>query len=95
MLWLRYAEPDAKAAVKDAHILVFVLPHQFLPGLLNSIRDSVLPDAVGVSLVKGEEFRLMKCRFAVLRPISAGYLEINRDTGSITTGTQLIEAMLG
>jgi len=71
-----HAESDVKACVRDAHILVFVLPHQFLPGLLKSIKGAVLADAVGVSLVKG-------------------YLEIDRKTGSLTTGTQLIEAELG
>ena len=49
----RHAESDVKACVRDAHILVFVLPHQFLPGLLKSIKGAVLADAVGVSLVKG------------------------------------------
>ncbi|CAJ1453511.1 unnamed protein product [Effrenium voratum] len=70
-----YAEPDARAAVQDAHILVFVLPHQFLPSLLKSIKGAVLPDAVAVSLIKG-------------------YLEIDRQTGSLRTGTQLIETEL-
>jgi len=70
-----HAVPDAAAAVREAQILVFVLPHQFLPGLLKSIKSVVQPDAVAVSLVKG-------------------YLEINRENGSITTGTQLIEAEL-
>lgn len=47
------AEPDVIEAVKDANILIFVLPHQFLPSLLDSIQGSILPDAVGVTLIKG------------------------------------------
>ena len=48
-----HAVPDVLEVVKDAAILVFVLPHQFLPGLLKTIKGAVLPDAVAVSLVKG------------------------------------------
>lgn len=48
-----HAVPDVCEVVKDAAILVFVLPHQFLPGLLKTIKGLVLPDAVAVSLVKG------------------------------------------
>eukprot|EP00435_Cladocopium_sp_Y103_P050596 s344_g15.t1 len=48
-----HAVADVCQVVKDAAILVFVLPHQFLPGLLKTIKGVVLPDAVAVSLVKG------------------------------------------
>ncbi|CAK9053587.1 Glycerol-3-phosphate dehydrogenase [NAD(+)] [Durusdinium trenchii] len=58
-----------------AAILVFVLPHQFLPALLNTIKNEVLPDAVAVSLVKG-------------------YLEIDRQDGTLRTGAQLISSEL-
>ncbi|CAE8606690.1 unnamed protein product, partial [Polarella glacialis] len=47
------AEPSAVAAVKGANILVFVLPHKFLPKLLDSLQGAILPDAVAVSLIKG------------------------------------------
>lgn len=47
------AEPDPVAAVKDASILIFVLPHQFLPGLITKIKGNILPDAIGVCLIKG------------------------------------------
>eukprot|EP00438_Fugacium_kawagutii_P025360 Skav236522 [mRNA] locus=scaffold78:989127:1009985:- [translate_table: standard] len=48
-----HAAPDVSEVVKDAAILVFVLPHQFLPGLLKSIKGLVSPDVMAVSLVKG------------------------------------------
>eukprot|EP00929_Paragymnodinium_shiwhaense_P036873 TRINITY_DN19717_c0_g3_i1.p1 TRINITY_DN19717_c0_g3~~TRINITY_DN19717_c0_g3_i1.p1 ORF type:complete len:1043 (-),score=254.61 TRINITY_DN19717_c0_g3_i1:322-3450(-) len=47
------AVPDAVEAVKDAHILVFVLPHQFLNRLLDSISGHTTPGVMAVSLIKG------------------------------------------
>ena len=51
----------------QAAILVFVLPHQFLPGLLKTIKGAVLPDAVAVSLVKGQSARITQCTDALNR----------------------------
>eukprot|EP00934_Nitzschia_sp_Nitz4_P002424 Nitzschia sp. Nitz4//scaffold43_size134323//14517//15931//NITZ4_003278-RA/size134323-snap-gene-0.76-mRNA-1//-1//CDS//3329551885//2419//frame0 len=50
------AESDLTKACKDATLLVFVLPHQFLPKLLPTIRASVHPNCRGVSLIKGIDF---------------------------------------
>mmetsp|Transcript_4644 Transcript_4644/g.11693 ORF Transcript_4644/g.11693 Transcript_4644/m.11693 type:complete len:436 (-) Transcript_4644:51-1358(-) len=51
------AIPDLKDACKNATLLVFVLPHQFLPKLLPVIRSSVHPTHCrGVSLIKGLDF---------------------------------------
>jgi glycerol-3-phosphate dehydrogenase (NAD+) len=50
------AVPDLKEACKDATLLVFVLPHQFLPKLLPVIREQVHPKCRGVSLIKGLDF---------------------------------------
>lgn len=47
------AVPDVVEAVKDAHILLFVLPHQFLVSVLRQIKDHVRKDAIGCSLIKG------------------------------------------
>jgi len=46
------AEPDLKKAVKDADILVWVLPPQFVPRTVQNI-GLVKDDCVSVSLVKG------------------------------------------
>lgn len=51
------AVPDLTSACKDATLLVFVLPHQFLPKLLPTIRANVHPTHCrGVSLIKGLDF---------------------------------------
>lgn len=50
------AVPDLKEACKGATLLVFVLPHQFLPKLFDSIRSTVHPRCRGVSLIKGLDF---------------------------------------
>jgi len=51
------AVPDLAEAVRDATVLIFVLPHQFLPKLLPTIRANVNPTrCYGVSLIKGLDF---------------------------------------
>jgi glycerol-3-phosphate dehydrogenase (NAD+) len=47
------ATPDLAEACRDATLLIFVLPHQFLPRLLPVIRESAHPTCRGVSLIKG------------------------------------------
>jgi glycerol-3-phosphate dehydrogenase (NAD+) len=53
------AVADLAEACRDATLLVFVLPHQFLPRLLPTIREAAHPSCRGVSLIKGigESFR--------------------------------------
>mmetsp|Transcript_6167 Transcript_6167/g.9622 ORF Transcript_6167/g.9622 Transcript_6167/m.9622 type:complete len:465 (-) Transcript_6167:44-1438(-) len=51
------AIPNLQEAVRDATVLIFVLPHQFLPKLLPTIRAHVNPNQChGVSLIKGLDF---------------------------------------
>jgi len=47
------AVPDLEEACRDATLLIFVLPHQFLPKLLPTIRRAAHPNCRGVSLIKG------------------------------------------
>jgi glycerol-3-phosphate dehydrogenase (NAD+) len=47
------AVADLAEACKDATLLIFVLPHQFLPRLLPVIRQACHPSCRGVSLIKG------------------------------------------
>ena len=47
------AVPDLSEACRDATLLIFVLPHQFLPKLLPVIREAAHPACRGVSLIKG------------------------------------------
>jgi hypothetical protein len=47
------AEPSLEEACRDATVLVFVLPHQFLPKLLPRIRKVVDRNCRCVSLIKG------------------------------------------
>jgi len=53
------AIPDLKEACRDATVLIFVLPHQFLPKLLPVIRqyaNSHSQFCRGISLIKGIDF---------------------------------------
>lgn len=50
------AVPDLAEACRDATLLIFVLPHQFLPKLLPVIRQNAHPSCRGVSLIKGMDF---------------------------------------
>ncbi|KAL3800275.1 hypothetical protein ACHAW5_009857 [Stephanodiscus triporus] len=51
------AIPDLKEACKNATLLVFVTPHQYLPDLLPTLRANVHQTRCrGVSLIKGLEF---------------------------------------
>ncbi|XP_018602674.1 glycerol-3-phosphate dehydrogenase [NAD(+)], cytoplasmic [Scleropages formosus] len=47
------AVPDLLDAVKGADILVFVIPHQFVGKVCDTIKDTIKKDAVGMSLIKG------------------------------------------
>ncbi|KAF2156869.1 NAD-dependent glycerol-3-phosphate dehydrogenase [Myriangium duriaei CBS 260.36] len=47
------ANPSIEETVKDATILIFNLPHQFISKTCDSIRGKVLPYARGVSCIKG------------------------------------------
>lgn len=47
------AVADLAEACRDATLLIFVLPHQFLPKLLPTIREAAHPNCRGVSLIKG------------------------------------------
>lgn len=51
------AEPNLALACQNATLLIFVLPHQFLPKLLPTIKQNIHPtNCRGVSLIKGIDF---------------------------------------
>jgi len=47
------ANPDITAAVKDASILIFNLPHQFIGRVCSQLKGHILPYARGISCIKG------------------------------------------
>ncbi|KAK0168352.1 hypothetical protein PV327_002164 [Microctonus hyperodae] len=47
------AVPDVVDAAKDADILVFVVPHQFIRRICSTLLGKIKPTAVGLSLIKG------------------------------------------
>lgn len=47
------ATPNIREAVAGAHVLVFVMPHQFIKPLCAQIQGHILPGAKAISLVKG------------------------------------------
>jgi len=65
------AVPDLRVACEGATLLIFVLPHQFLPKLLPTIRESAHPSCRGVSLIKGLDFdRATKLPILISKSIS-------------------------
>eukprot|EP00291_Cryptomonas_curvata_P002258 CAMPEP_0172197310 /NCGR_PEP_ID=MMETSP1050-20130122/27378_1 /TAXON_ID=233186 /ORGANISM="Cryptomonas curvata, Strain CCAP979/52" /LENGTH=166 /DNA_ID=CAMNT_0012873841 /DNA_START=73 /DNA_END=570 /DNA_ORIENTATION=+ len=50
------ADPDIASATKDANVLIFVLPHQFLDGLCERIAGHHAPDCIAISLINGVHF---------------------------------------
>ena len=47
------AVPDVADAARDADILIFVVPHQFIHRLCKTLLGNIKPTAVGLSLIKG------------------------------------------
>ncbi|XP_020300218.1 glycerol-3-phosphate dehydrogenase [NAD(+)], cytoplasmic-like [Pseudomyrmex gracilis] len=47
------AVPDVVDAAKDADILIFVVPHQFIRRICSTLQGKIKPTAVGLSLIKG------------------------------------------
>ncbi|XP_068171489.1 glycerol-3-phosphate dehydrogenase 1b [Antennarius striatus] len=52
------AVPDLAESVKGADVLIFVVPHQFIGRVCDTIKDHVKKDAVGMSLIKGVDVGL-------------------------------------
>ncbi|KAL5707316.1 glycerol-3-phosphate dehydrogenase (NAD(+)) [Ranunculus cassubicifolius] len=52
------ADPDLEHAVKDATMLVFVTPHQFMEGICRRLVGKIRPDVQGISLIKGMEVKM-------------------------------------
>jgi glycerol-3-phosphate dehydrogenase (NAD+) len=50
------ADPDIASATKDANVLIFVLPHQFLDGLCEKIAGHHAPDCIAISLINAVQF---------------------------------------
>ena len=46
------AVPDLVDAAKEADLLVFVVPHQFIKGICHQLAKNIKPTAIGVSLIK-------------------------------------------
>lgn len=53
LLCLQVAVPDVVEAAKNADILIFVIPHQFIKGLGAQMVGKIKPSAIGLSLIKG------------------------------------------
>ncbi|KAI5084270.1 hypothetical protein GOP47_0000439 [Adiantum capillus-veneris] len=51
------ADPDLHNAVKDATMLIFVTPHQFVDGICKRLQGKVRQDAKAISLIKGMEVK--------------------------------------
>ncbi|GMI86861.1 Glycerol-3-phosphate dehydrogenase plastidic [Hibiscus trionum] len=52
------ADPDLDNAVKDANMLVFVTPHQFIDHICKSLVGKLRSDVEAISLIKGMEVKI-------------------------------------
>ncbi|KAL6325430.1 hypothetical protein AAG906_023275 [Vitis piasezkii] len=52
------ADPDLEHAVKDATMLVFVTPHQFMEGICKRLVGKIRGDVEAISLIKGMEVKM-------------------------------------
>lgn len=55
------ANPDLVAAAKDATILIFNLPHQFIARTCATLEGHIVPFARGISCIKGVEVTENQC----------------------------------
>jgi glycerol-3-phosphate dehydrogenase (NAD+) len=51
------AVPDVVQAASGADLLIFVLPHQFIPGICTQLRGKVSKNARALSMIKGVEVK--------------------------------------
>ncbi|XP_073040954.1 glycerol-3-phosphate dehydrogenase [NAD(+)]-like [Primulina eburnea] len=51
------ADPDIENAVRDANMLVFVTPHQFMEGICKKLVGKIRDNAEAISLIKGMEVK--------------------------------------
>lgn len=47
------AVPDLVEAAKNADVLIFVVPHQFIPNFCKALLGKIKPNAIAISLIKG------------------------------------------
>ncbi|CAO2833095.1 unnamed protein product [Amaranthus hypochondriacus] len=52
------ADPDLEHAVRDANMLVFVTPHQFVEGICRRLVGKLRRDVEAISLIKGMEVKV-------------------------------------
>ncbi|ODV65558.1 NAD-dependent glycerol-3-phosphate dehydrogenase [Hyphopichia burtonii NRRL Y-1933] len=57
-----HAEPDIVKAAKDADLLVFNLPHQFLPRITKQLKGNLKPTTRAISCLKGLEVTPEGCK---------------------------------
>ena len=51
-IMFQIAIPDVVEAAKDADILTFVVPHQFIKRICSALFGKIKPTAIGLSLIK-------------------------------------------
>lgn len=56
------ANPDIVATAQDADLLIFNIPHQFLPRVCKQLEGKVLPTARAISCLKGIEVNQDNCK---------------------------------
>lgn len=49
------AMPKVEDAAKDATLLIFVLPHQFILNICKALKGNLAPNAQAISMIKGVE----------------------------------------
>lgn len=69
------AVPDVREAAADADILIFVLPHSFVPRTCEPLRGHVKKGASAISLIKG--FGEKDGKFVLMSEVISGLLNVD------------------
>lgn len=80
------AVSDLEEACRNATLLIFVLPHQFLPPLLERIRHVVHPSCRGVSLIKGIDFDKATKKPVLITSQIEKFMKMSKSLSDFTCG---------
>ncbi|KAI8823976.1 NAD-dependent glycerol-3-phosphate dehydrogenase N-terminus-domain-containing protein [Fimicolochytrium jonesii] len=69
------AVPQLLDAVKDATLLIFVIPHQFVKGVCEQLKGNIHPEARAISLIKGVD--ISKGGLHLISDLIKDHLEID------------------
>lgn len=71
------AVPDLAEAARDATLLVFVVPHQFVAGICETLKGRLAPQCRAISLIKGLDLAAQGCEISLVSRHISSTLQID------------------